>query len=139
MKFEDSEYFKSLNHYKLEMSFGNYYLFEDFFISELNEGIHFDWEKTNLIAAELIEFYGYNKKLAFIANRVNAYSIDPQNWVKGEKEYNIVYATAIITYNPTSYYNVSLEKHFSKNSIKHCSSLKEAIDWANSLKDFKIV
>lgn len=43
MKFENSKYFE-LKHYKLEMPFGNFYFLETLFISEINEGEHFDWE-----------------------------------------------------------------------------------------------
>ncbi|MEP5340252.1 MAG: hypothetical protein ABJL44_14865 [Algibacter sp.] len=136
MKFEDSKYFKELKHFKLEMPFGNYYLFEHFFVSELNEGVHFDWEKVKLVAKELIAFYGENPRLVFIANRVNGYSVEPQNWIRVEKEYNIMFASAIVVYNTPSYLNASLEKHFSKNSIKRCRSIKEAIDWSNNLKEF---
>ncbi len=136
MKFEDSEFFKSLKHFKLEMPFGNYYLCEKFFVGELNEGVHFDWKKVKRVAKELLEFYGENPKLVFISNRVNAYSVEPQNWIRVEKEYNIMFASAIVIYNKPSYLNASLEKRFSKNSIKRCKSIKEAIDWANGLTEF---
>lgn len=136
MKFEESEYFKKIKHFKLEMPFGNYYLFEKFFVGELNEGVHFDWNKTKLVAKELIEFYGSDTKVGFISNRINGYSVEPQNWQKVEKEYNLIYASAIIVYNMPSYLNASLEKHFSKNSIKRCKSIKEAFDWMTNLKEF---
>lgn len=136
MKFEDSEYFKSLIHYKLEMSFGNYYLLENFFVGELNEGTHFGWEEAKIIATELTAFYGDNPKLVFISNRINDYSVDPQNWARIEKEYSIMFASAIIVYSTPSFLNASLEKRFATNSIKRCRSIKEAINWANSLKEF---
>ena len=60
MKFENSEYYKNLKHSKLEMSFGNYYLCDNFVIGELNEGVHFDWEK----AKETVD-----KKLLFMVKR----------------------------------------------------------------------
>lgn len=136
MKFENSIYYKNLKNYKLEVPFGNYYLFEKFFVAELNEGIHLDWDKVKLISEELIAFYGENPKLIFISNRINGYSIEPQNWVRLEEEYNIMFASAIIVYNKPSSLSVSLEKHFAENNIKQFSSIKEAIDWANQLTAF---
>lgn len=136
MKFEDSKYFKNIKHYKLEMPFGNYYLFEKFFIGELNEGVHFDWEKTKLVVNELLDFYDDDQKVVFISNRINGYSVEPQNWVKVEKEYNILLASAIVTYNKPSYLNASLEKKFTDISIKRCLSLDEAIEWTINLKEF---
>lgn len=135
MKFEQSKYFKTIKHFKLVMPWGNYYLYEKFVVSELKQGVHFDWDKTKLLVKELIEFYGENAEIGFISNRVNAYSIDPQNWVKVEKEYNLLIASAIVIYNPSTYLNATLEKHFSKSSMKRCNSLDEAIIWIMSLSE----
>ncbi|TYA78783.1 hypothetical protein [Seonamhaeicola marinus] len=134
MKFESTSYFKQ-PHYKLEMPFGNYYLFEKFIIGELYEGVHFDWTKTKLVVEELISFYGKDCKIGFISNRVNRYSVDPQNWTNIEKEYNIIAASAIITYNLSTQHNASLEKRFSDIKIKQCFSIKEAIEWMSELKE----
>ena len=49
MKFKDSEFFKHLNPHTLKMSFGTFYLCDRFFISELNKGIHFEWDKLKLL------------------------------------------------------------------------------------------
>lgn len=135
MKTEDSEYYKTLKPSKLEMPFGNYYFFEKFIVAELFESVHFDWEKAELLIAEVFSFYGENTKLGFIANRVNPYSIDPQNWVKLEKKYSFVMASAIVVYNMSTYMNASIEKKFAKKSIKRCTSLKEAIEWVLNLKE----
>lgn len=135
MKTEDSKYFKDLNPFKLEMPFGNYYLFKKFIVAELFESVHFDWNKAEQLIAEVFNYYGNNPKIGFIANRINHYSIDPQNWVKLEKKYNFVVASAIVVYNMSTYMNASIEKQFAKNSIKRCKSLNEAIIWVLNLKE----
>ncbi|WP_034039988.1 hypothetical protein [Wocania ichthyoenteri] len=136
MKIEDSEYYKTLNPFKLEMPFGNYYFFEKFIVGELFESIHFDWKKAELLIAEVLNFYGEHAQLGFIANRINHYSVDPQNWVKLEKKYNFISASAIVMYNMSTYMNASIEKQFAKKSIKRCTSLHEAIEWIINLKEF---
>ncbi|MEW4925378.1 hypothetical protein [Algibacter sp. 2305UL17-15] len=136
MKFEKSPYFEKLKPYKLELPFGNYYLCPNFFIGELFEGVHFDWEKTEILVKEIIKFYGEFKPIAFISNRINSYSVDPQNWIKIVQKYNILVASAIVAYNNSNYINASLEKHFAKKSIKRCLSLSEAIGWVESLEEF---
>ncbi len=136
MKFQDSKYFKTLKHYKLEKPFGHFYFFETFFISELNEGVHFDWEKVIEVMDELINFYGKDIKLAYLSNRINSYSTDPRSWEKVHKKYNIIIASAIVYYNDFTFMNATLEKKFSKRSIKRCLSLDEAIQWLLNLKEF---
>lgn len=136
MKFENSE-FSKLNHYKVEMPFGNFYLFEKFFISEINEGVHFDWEMIKTVMTEVVEFYGTNIKVGYISNRVNSYSMDPQTWDKVRKKYNLIFAGAIVSYNNFTFMNASIEKQFSKTSIKRCLSLEEAIQWIKSLKEYR--
>ena len=135
MKFENSE-FSKLIHYKIEMPFGNFYLLEKFFISEIHEGVHFDWEMIKTAMAEIVEFYGKNAKVGYISNRVNSYSMNPQTWNKVQKKYNLIFAGAIVSYNNITFMNASIEKQFSKTSIKSCLSLEEAIQWIKSLKEY---
>lgn len=135
MKFEESE-FSKLKHFKLEMRFGNFYFLETFFISELNEGVHFNWEMIKRVMDKVVDFYGKDIKLGYISNRVNSYSMSPQAWGKVDRNYGIIIASAIIYYNDFSYKNASLEKLFSKKSIKRCINLDEAIYWMENLKEF---
>ncbi|MBP0902295.1 hypothetical protein ACFSKN_17410 [Mariniflexile gromovii] len=134
MRFENSEFFK-LKHYKLEMPFGNFYFFETFFISEINEGIHFDWKMIQEAMDYVVAFYGADAKLGYISNRVNSYSMTPQTWNKVQKKYNIIVAGAIVAYNKMNYLNASLEKRIAKTTIKRCLSLSEAIEWIQNLKE----
>ncbi|WP_418604057.1 hypothetical protein [Hwangdonia sp.] len=136
MKFENSEYFKILNPTKLVMPFGTYYLCEKFLIVELDEGVHFDWDKAEQIIQKVFEFYGDDAKIGFISNRINHYSVDPNNWKKVEEKYSLIIASAIVMYNSSTYMNASIEKQFTQKSIKRCMSLKEAIDWMQNLKEF---
>ncbi len=88
MHFEDSKYYKKIKSYKLELPFGNFYLTEKLVIGELNEGVHFDWEKGETLILEAIDFYGKQAKLVFVSNRINNYSIDPQNYSRLEENIN---------------------------------------------------
>jgi hypothetical protein len=135
MKFENSKYFE-LKHYKLEMPFGNFYLLETYFISEIKDGVHFDWEMIQAVMDEVIEFYGKNAKIGYISNRVNSYSMNPQTWNKVKKKYNMIVAGSIVAYNPLTYMNADIEKRLStKTNIKSCLSLEEAVDWILNLKE----
>lgn len=135
MKFEDSEYFK-LEHLKLEKPFGNFFLCNKFFISEFDEGVHCDWKMVQNVVDEIIGLRENNSILAYISNRVNSYSMDPQIWFKVHEEYDFIIASAIVSYNNMTFMNASLEKSFFKKSMKRCLSLEEAIDWISNLKEF---
>ena len=49
---------------------------------------------------------------------------------------DVIVASAIVYYNDFTYKNASLEKLFSKKSIKRCINLDEAIQWMKNLKEF---
>ena len=85
-----------------------------------------------------IEYYVDTLKIGYISNRINSYSIEPQLWTTIGEEFDFLVAGAIVIYNKISYVNASIEKRFSKNSIKRCKSLDEAINWINNLKEFSL-
>ncbi|XMO86333.1 hypothetical protein AAFN75_16220 [Algibacter sp. AS12] len=136
MTIEKYSFFKAYNFTKLEMPFGNFYLCDKFCISELNEGIHFEWENIVEVFDKIQNFYGKGGKFAYISNRINHYSIDPSNWTKIEQSNFYPFASAIVIYNNSSYMNASIEKKFTNISIKRCMSLKQAIEWVENLKEF---
>ncbi|WP_147678014.1 hypothetical protein [Algibacter pacificus] len=139
MQFKNSKYFSSLRHNKLEYSFGTYYLCPKFIISEVKEEIHFDWEKAEIVITDLLNFYGKNARIGFISNRINSFSTDPQNWIKVHNKYQFMVAASIVTYSDSSYKVATLEKHFSKKSVKRCQSLDEAITWMENLEELKVL
>lgn len=136
MNFENSKYFNLLKHSKIEFSFGTFFFLDKFVVSELNEGIHFDWSKIEEVISAIAEHYGDDFKIGYISNRIKSYSIVPQHWINFHKEYNFIVASAIVSYNDFNYMNATIEKHFSKNSIKRCNDLDEAINWIENLKEF---
>lgn len=136
MKFENSEYAK-LKYSKIERPFGVFYLLDTFFISELNEGIHFEWEMIKDVMHDVVNYYGKYAKLGYVSNRVNSYSINPNHWNKVDKEYNIIVASAIVIYNDMTLMNATLEKRFFNKSLKRCNKLSEAIEWMYGLEELK--
>ena len=136
MQFIDSNFFEKLEHKEVKFSFGNFYLFDKFIISELNEGVHFSWDKVLKVVEIIIENYGEDAQIAYLSNRVNSYSIEPQSWIDFYKSYDFVIACAVVAYSDFKYLNATIEKHFFKNSLKRCNSLEEAITWIQNLREF---
>ncbi|TYB79864.1 hypothetical protein [Bizionia myxarmorum] len=137
MKFENSIYFNQLKHHKVVFPFGTYYLLDRYVIAEHEEGIHFDWDSIQQIADYLIDYYGPDLRIGHIANRVNHYSVDPNLWHIFNKKFGFIVASAIAVYDDFGYRNATLEKQFSSNSIKRCTSLEEALFWMQNLEEFK--
>lgn len=136
MRFEDSKFYKEITNLKVDFHFGTFYFTDIFVLSELNEGIHLDWEQALLVLETIIEHYGSDSKIAYISNRINSYSNNPQVWEKLTGDYDFIVASAIVSYNNSSFLNASLEKYFYKKSMKRCTSLEEAITWVKNLKEF---
>jgi len=137
MQFKNSKYFSRLKHNQLETPYGHFYFCDKFIIAEINEGCHIDWKHLEAFIHEVFNFYGKNPKIGYISNRINNYSIDPQNWVKAQNQYSFLLTSAIVTYKKSSYNVAALEKHFSKLKINRCNSLEEAIHWMENLDVFK--
>ncbi|WP_282043528.1 hypothetical protein [Winogradskyella flava] len=135
MRFEDSPLSKSLSFQKIELGFGTNYLFDDFFIMEVNEGVHFNSETLNSLLAEVRKHYGSHKQLAYIANRVNSYSIDPVLWSYFDKDDSILIAAAIVSYRNSTLMSANIEKQLSSISMKRCTDIEEAISWVRTLSE----
>jgi hypothetical protein len=136
MKFEDSKLSKEMNYKKINLSFGNFFFLDNFIISEINRGIHFDWKKIKKISKLIIEHYGKDCKIGYVSNRINSYSFEPKLWIDFNNRYGFIIAAAIITYDNYNRMNANIEKKFSGHSLKRCNNLDQAIDWVNNLKEF---
>ena len=137
MRFENSPFFEKMKCKKVVLDFGSYYLLEDFFIMEVNEGVHFNWDKLSVLLNSLRDYYGIHKQLAYIANRINPYSIDPVLWSYFDKEDSILFAAAIVSYRDSTYLNANIEKQMASIPIKRSHSLEEAIHWVKQLDELK--
>lgn len=137
MQFQNSPVSKQHSYIKKTLPFGEFYFFNKFIISEINEGIHLSWEKVLEIINLIHSHYGENCKISYITNRTNSYSFDPNLWVRFYKEYNFLIASASISYSEMNFSNSTLEKLFAKKSLKRANSLEEAIDWVLNLDEYK--
>lgn len=103
---------------------------------EVNEGEHFNWDKLEQLLTSLQDYYGFNKTLAYVANRVNAYSIDPVLWSYFDKDDSILVAASIVSYRDSTFLSANIEKQLASIPIKRAISLSEAIQWVQQLNEF---
>lgn len=132
MRFEESKYFSLLPHSKIEFSFGTYYLCENFVIAEIDESVHFDWDKILEVIGALLDYYGENLSIGYVSNRIQSYSVEPHLWIRFHKEFDFIIATAIVSYNNFASIGVGFEKQFIKRSLQACADLHSAISWTRN-------
>jgi len=128
---KDSIYYKEAIR-ELEYSFGTFYLFENFVVSETNEGAHITWEEhTKQVVEELSELYEQKGEgIIFISNRVHSFSVKPSDWMKFFKsDYNLK-AYAIVNHSRHSFVAYLMEMLFMRSTFKNFDCIDEAIVWA---------
>lgn len=135
MKFEESLLSTKFDTTKLDLGFGFIFLADNFFIMEVNEGEHFNRVKLDQLLSALRTHYGTNKKIAYIANRVNSYSIDPILWSYFDEDDSILLAGSIVVYRESTMMSAAIEKQLSPISLKRSSSLEEAVNWVENLAE----
>ncbi len=111
-------------------SFGIFYFFDDFIISEIAEGVLFDWDKALEVINLGVEYYGAETNhLNYISNRIHDYSIKPQDWLEFrglDKRFNVF---AVVTYRPKSLPSLIIERFFYKDPIHSFENLLEAVNF----------
>ena len=137
MKFEDSPLSKNYVCLKKTFSFGKIYFFEKFVLAEMDYGIHLSWDKIQEIIDELLLFYGSECKIGYISNKTNSYSYEPNLWETFYKKYDFIVASSSIYYSEIDYLNATIEKHFSKKSVKRANSIEEAFSWISRIEELQ--
>ncbi|MEP2935431.1 MAG: hypothetical protein ABJM06_06925 [Gilvibacter sp.] len=123
---------------KIETAYGKFYFFENFIISEFNEGVIVTYEVSAPIINEAKKHYGKAAPIAYISNRVNSYSVNPTDWLRFYKENNFIVSMAVIAHNHLALSNVMLERCFVRCKMKKFSTLLMAASWSqNNVNKFK--
>ncbi|WP_340198855.1 STAS/SEC14 domain-containing protein [Ascidiimonas sp. W6] len=116
----------SIKCYKLEI--GEVWVYEDFMVSKLNEGIVVTLERIfELIGISEVHFRDRN--FAYITIRDNSYSIDPTIYIHIKNLSNLK-AFAIVSVKAADKHNFKIEKHFFESKPMRLFNRKEdAIAW----------
>ncbi len=120
---------------EINYPFGNYYLFENFVVGEINKDVVFTWHNhAKIVVEELTELYDQNgKDLVYITNRIHPYSVVPSDWINFYKSKYLLKGYAIVSYNQKGLLNTLLEKLFMRNKLQSFDNLTDAIVWAKNL------
>lgn len=116
---------------ELNYPFADVYVFKDYVISEIKEGLVFNWEDHgSVVIKDVTSFLNTDGgNLVYISNRIHSYSVMPQDWVKFFKNSYNLKGYYVISDRRTSMIGFMIENLFFKNKIKRFSSIYEAINW----------
>lgn len=108
---------------------GPVYIFDQFIITEFNEGITVD-EDCFLRLYQIVDNLGSEKEyFGFISNRTNSYAIDAQAFKKALPYTNRFYTSAFVTYTKRMYMTTSFEQCIYDTEFPTFSNLESAVEW----------
>lgn len=116
---------------ELNYPYADIYIFKDYVISEIKEGISFNWDQhAKHIIKDVVAFLDTDgRDLIYISNRVYSYSVMAQDWVKFFKKSYSLKGYYVVSDRKTSILGLMIENLFFKNKIKKFDSLYGAINW----------
>lgn len=129
---KEVDFFKNIREIR-ECDFGVFYFFDGLVISEIKEGVVFNWSMAKKIIDIAYEIIGKDKPIAYISNRINNYSVVPTDWLKFYKNRHKLEFYSVVAYNKGGLSSIVLEKMFFKNNIRQFSDLENAIKWSISM------
>ncbi len=107
---------------------GPVYIFDQFIISEFNEGITV-YEECYLRLYEMVDTCGSNKKyFGFVPNRINSYAVDVQGYKGVLKYVKRYYPTAFVMYTKRMKMAAYFEKYIYGTQFPTFSDLESAVE-----------
>ena len=126
---KEVDFFKNIREIR-ECEFGVFYFFDGLVISEMKEGVVFNWSMAKKIIDIAYDIIGRDKPIAYISNRINNYSVVPTDWLKFYKNRHQLEFYSVVAYNKGGLASIVLEKMFFRDNIRQFSDLETAIKWS---------
>lgn len=94
---------ESTLHFNLEdvhiLESGIFYFFKDFIVSEINEGVNFNWRPAQEVIKLAANHYTVYTMVASISKRLYSYSLASQDWLTFFEGRYSLSAFAVVSYN----------------------------------------
>lgn len=123
-----------------KLSIGTVYFFENYLLTEMDEGANVDLINGQELIYAIREHFSDGRPYGMICNRINSFSINLLDLEKLHNAANGLVARAIVTYSNQSEKAIELENHFcSFPNKKQFKSLLSAEKWVQEqLNLFKL-
>ncbi|MEW7292665.1 hypothetical protein [Aquimarina sp. 2304DJ70-9] len=115
------------------LDIGSVYFYENFVVTEINEGIVFNFEKATKLFQLGKHYYGNKTPFVYISNRINSYSFEPTAHMKSKELFPNLKGVAVVIHNPVSHKVAELEKAFLSKPSEIFYTLENAIEWVEKL------
>jgi hypothetical protein len=115
----------------LDTEIGTIYFYDSILVMEAKEDVLISIKTGLSILLDVVKRVGL-KPVVYISNRVNSYSVDPNDY----KFLNMIpnlKGIAIVSYSEINFQTVDLEKSFIKKPCESFNNLLEAKEWANEV------
>lgn len=116
----------ALNYY--DLGYSEVFVFENHLINQIKEGEKVVVGHAQTLRA-MIDKHFKDRKMVYIANRVNSYSVNPLVYLKVAEMDNLK-AICIVTDSNMKWNTALYEKQFSAKPFEIFSNMNEAISWA---------
>lgn len=113
----------------IEFDFGKFMLHDDFVIGSINDGIHFTIEHNDILEQMVNDNYDLNKRLAYISNRINHYSVDPMIHKHNSSNERLICLAVIECPNHVLQTTFIESKFFKPERFKGFNSVDAALEW----------
>ncbi len=127
----NSPYLNSKDYTLLNVKLGSVYLFDNYIVTEFNEGVDINFDNFNEVA-EIIKTHFDNRPFGFIANRLNSYSINLTDATKFNANFPNLKAYAIVVYNSLTQRVFEIENYFFKFNREAFKNLENAAEWVEN-------
>jgi len=113
-----------------QFDFGNLYILEDSFVSEINEGVNMDYDNLLELLNALLIFSENKEEINYVSNRINCYSLDLPAFQKASKHFTLKANVGCITYTNASESLTRFQISFLKClNTTVFNSLEQAAQW----------
>lgn len=115
--------------YIYNLNFGNFYFYDNFIISEINEG-EIIGKDAGLKFLDLInKHFGNNNPYGLISHRVYSYSTNLFELFQLSNQFKFLVAYSVVAYSDFALKNFELEKRLREFKGESFISLEDAIEW----------
>jgi len=128
-RLRDSQFYSEVLR-EFNYEFGDIFVFEKFVVSEIKEGVIYDYNCGQCIIIDLFRYLNTSDgaSINVISNRVNSYSVMATDWLKFFEDGFSLNSYMVVS-DKKRFSNAVIEKLFFKYPIKHFSEIEMAINF----------
>jgi hypothetical protein len=118
-----------INYY--DLGYAQVFIFKNYLINQIKDGVQVNLDHVEVLRKMIQENFG-ERKMVYISNRNQSYSVDPLVYPQVARIHNLV-GMAIVTKTQVNKTNAEFEKMFYNKEFGIFETLEESIIWAAEL------